>query len=84
MNRVARQAKEFKAKNDAAEEKLSTFVDAIRKAKELAEQRYREEQRAKAQLNETQKAKAKLIAALTEQEGILKGLRAEREKWRQG
>jgi len=43
--------------------------------------RYKDEQRAKVQLNEIQKSKSKLISALTEQEGILNGLKKEREQW---
>ena len=63
------------------EDKIERLVDAIRKAKELADNRYREEQKSKIQLKEIQKEKSKLVATLTQQDGILKGLQAEREQW---
>ena len=63
------------------EDKIERLVDAIRKAKELADNRYRDEQKSKIQLKEIQKEKSKLVATLTQQDGILKGLQAEREQW---
>ena len=43
--------------------------------------RYRDEQKAKVGLKEIQKERTKLISTLTQQDGILKGLQAEREQW---
>jgi len=63
------------------EDKIERLVDAIRKAKELADNRYRDEQKSKIQLKDIQKEKSKLVATLTQQDGILKGLQAEREQW---
>jgi len=81
---VASGAKELKTRNAELEEKIDRLVDAVRKAKELADQRYKDEQRTKLALQESQKTKAKLIATLTEQEGIVNGLKAEREQWSKG
>ena len=44
---VTEQAKGFRQKHDEAEDKISRLVDALRKSKELAESRYRDEQRAR-------------------------------------
>lgn len=81
---VASGAKELKTRNAELEDKIDRLVDAVRKAKELADQRYKDEQRTKLALQESQKTKAKLIATLTEQEGIVNGLKAEREQWSKG
>ena len=43
--------------------------------------RYREEQKTKVSLKEMQKERTKLIATLTQQDGIVKGLQAERDQW---
>ena len=84
VDMVASGAKELKARNSELEDKIDRLVDAVRKAKELADQRYKDEQRSKLALQESQKTKAKLIATLTEQEGIVNGLKAEREQWSKG
>ena len=47
LKMVTEQAKSFRQKNDESEDKISRLVDALRKSKELAESRYRDEQRTK-------------------------------------
>ena len=51
---------------------LDGRVYCIFQSKELADDRYRDEQKAKAQLKELQKERVKLISTLTQQDGIVK------------